>query len=285
MSFTTQQLDEFKRVFDLFDTDNSGTININELDRVFENAGVQADQLELHNILQTLAGVDNTISFEEFIIVMSTTYNSTEMILFKDLVEDISYIQKEFLPDTDLNQTDDMSQIVKVLRDSMASLTTNQVIGLIKFHKNQFESYQKLQQNRVGNSTARLLRKVVAEEGIPSYFEERYGNPALGGFYADARATAGLNSHQIIAQLGLDYSGSTFLVNGNPKDVVYIIEAEMEAAACSVPLDPRVRSKVNEIMNDANQDAEIRSEAKELYENSHDCAVNDGSDTGKLILT
>jgi len=277
---TKEQVAQYKQTFALFDSDNSGSIDRTELDKVFENSGVQIDQFELDKLVSSIAGGDDKISFEEFIALLtSPVLASRELATLQDLVQDINALQTAFLTQTDDTHQDDLTQIVKILRDSMSTLSTAQVEALIKFHFNQFESIRTLQARKSGKSTSILVRKVLAEEGIPSFFSERFGNPALGGFFAAARATQGLNAHQIIAQLGLDYKGSTFLdASGKVKDVVYVIEAEMEVVDCSVPLDPRVRSKVLEVIK-SSSDPEIPTEGQELYDRSHNCAVDDGSDS------
>ena len=296
---------DIKTVFETFDKDKNNQICAVELESVFQACGVFADDKEIAEIIASVGGKDNYIQFDEFLTILGNV-QASPLLKLKDLVEDIAALQNAFLPEKNIggprypnviyhdepskcaafesqskkeDHSDDLSEIVKILRDSVAQLTPIQVDALIKFHYNQFQSAKEIQTKRATQTPTLLVRKVLPEDGVPSYFSEQYGNPALGGFFAEARATQGLTAEQIIYQLGLDYNNSTFMdAQGNPKKVIYTIEAEMDVSICLVPLDPRVRAKVKEAIT-SSPDPEIKLEAQVLYDRSHECAVDDGSPT------
>eukprot|EP01103_Thecamoeba_quadrilineata_P002613 TRINITY_DN12538_c0_g1_i1.p1 TRINITY_DN12538_c0_g1~~TRINITY_DN12538_c0_g1_i1.p1 ORF type:complete len:542 (-),score=137.71 TRINITY_DN12538_c0_g1_i1:94-1719(-) len=273
---TKEEIEKYKTTFKVFDRDNSGSIDQKELRQIFDTAGVFVDEQELRKLLQTHGGTNRQIEFDEFLALITNPKiaNQSQDKLQK-LALDVTEIEQVF----ELSKSgNSLSSLVSVLRDAVPKLSQEQANVLIKFHMNQFDSLFEIQRKTVDDDATTIIRKVVAENQLPNYFGEVFGNPALGGFFAKAKATAGLTAPQIIAQLGLDYSQSPFIdENKQPKKLVYVIEAEMDVNNCLTPLDPRVREKI-ETTRDSTQDEDLKTKMQFILDHSYDCAVDDGSE-------
>jgi len=70
---TTEQLNEIREAFKIFDRDNSGKISIQEMKSVFKTLNVVASEKDVRNTIKSMdADHDGEISFEEFLAVMGS---------------------------------------------------------------------------------------------------------------------------------------------------------------------------------------------------------------------
>ena len=88
---TNKQITEFRKVFDHFDVDGSGTIDTEELQEVFRAMG-QADVSE-EQILELMSHVDEDksgeIDFDEFLMLMCAGYNKVASVNGQDSLEEL----------------------------------------------------------------------------------------------------------------------------------------------------------------------------------------------------
>uniref|UniRef100_A0A0N4U4F0 Calmodulin n=1 Tax=Dracunculus medinensis TaxID=318479 RepID=A0A0N4U4F0_DRAME len=69
--YTNEELEEYRQVFNMFDTDGSGAIGIDELESAMKNFGLEAKRDELELIIEEVDQIGNhEIDFHEFCDVM-----------------------------------------------------------------------------------------------------------------------------------------------------------------------------------------------------------------------
>jgi Ca2+-binding EF-hand superfamily protein len=75
---TNAQIEQLREVFQHFDADGSGTIDVEELGTVFESMGQALSQQELESLMKQ-ADDDGSgeIDFEEFLMLMCTSFGAT----------------------------------------------------------------------------------------------------------------------------------------------------------------------------------------------------------------
>merc|ERR1712107_480601 len=69
---TQDQVEEIKEAFDLFDTDGSGSIDVNELKVAMKALGMDAKSEEIRKLINDIdSDGDGTIDFDEFLAMMT----------------------------------------------------------------------------------------------------------------------------------------------------------------------------------------------------------------------
>merc|ERR1711991_1124475 len=69
---TQDQVEEIKEAFDLFDTDGSGSIDVNELKVAMKALGMDAKSDEIRKLINDIdSDGDGTIDFDEFLAMMT----------------------------------------------------------------------------------------------------------------------------------------------------------------------------------------------------------------------
>ena len=77
-SLKEEQIEEFKKAFNLFDKDGDGSISIKELGEVLHSLGQKSTKSELKNMLKEVdADGNGEIDFPEFLIMMSKHIEDT----------------------------------------------------------------------------------------------------------------------------------------------------------------------------------------------------------------
>ncbi|MFH4981972.1 hypothetical protein AB6A40_008681 [Gnathostoma spinigerum] len=70
-TYTDEELKDYRQVFDMFDTDRSGAIGLDELENAMRNLGIEPMQGELEEIIEEADQIGNhEIDFNEFCDVM-----------------------------------------------------------------------------------------------------------------------------------------------------------------------------------------------------------------------
>jgi Ca2+-binding EF-hand superfamily protein len=123
---TSRQIEQFRTVFHHFDTDGSGTIDVEELGNVFEAMGQSLTTEELQSILKH-ADDDGSgeIDFDEFLMLMCCSFGAEES-FEGDLMETF----RRYDVDADgLISTRDLRQlVVELVGDSMTSAEVDEVV-------------------------------------------------------------------------------------------------------------------------------------------------------------
>merc|ERR1712066_96790 len=118
------EVEEMKEAFDLFDTDGSGAISVNELTRAMQQLNFDVKHAVVFNMVADLdTDGSGEIEFDEFLEVM------TAKITDKNTKEEIDRVFKLF--DKDRNGTleaDDLSRVCKELGEEMSEEDVREVI-------------------------------------------------------------------------------------------------------------------------------------------------------------
>merc|ERR1712151_1057453 len=118
------EVEEIKEAFDLFDSDGSGAISVNELTSAMKSLGFDVKHAVVYNMVSGLdADGSGEIEFGEFLDVM------TAKITDKNTMEEIDRVFKLF--DKDRNGTleaDDLSGVCKELGEEMSEEDVREVI-------------------------------------------------------------------------------------------------------------------------------------------------------------
>merc|ERR1712066_719093 len=121
---TADEVEEIKEAFDLFDTDQSGAISVNELTSAMKSLGFDVKHAVVYNMVSDLdADGSGEIEFGEFLDVM------TAKISDKNTKEEIDRIFKLF--DKDRNGTleaDYLSRVCKELGEDMPEEDVREII-------------------------------------------------------------------------------------------------------------------------------------------------------------
>eukprot|EP01126_Amoeba_proteus_P055113 TRINITY_DN681_c0_g1_i2.p1 TRINITY_DN681_c0_g1~~TRINITY_DN681_c0_g1_i2.p1 ORF type:complete len:498 (+),score=73.24 TRINITY_DN681_c0_g1_i2:86-1495(+) len=273
LSCIVDKLTSVRLAFELFDRDKSGGIDQNELQHVLKMVGVNIPQESVQAMFEADSDGDGQITFPEFVKYLENHSDST----LSNVVEDIVALQKAFLESHGCSNVVRISEMVLKLRGAVGQLTEEQVRVLVKLHSYTHKSDMKLKQIRGGSI---LTRKVISSNDVIAFLSEQWGDPSLGGFFARKASTEGMTANEIIAQLGLDYDGSPYVIGNQPCGLVYLIEADVNIdEGALVPLDPRLREKVRLLALKEGDD--LQADAKKLYNHSYACAVADGSEVAK----
>eukprot|EP01062_Namystynia_karyoxenos_P044885 TRINITY_DN3318_c0_g1_i1.p1 TRINITY_DN3318_c0_g1~~TRINITY_DN3318_c0_g1_i1.p1 ORF type:complete len:205 (+),score=76.72 TRINITY_DN3318_c0_g1_i1:79-615(+) len=82
-----EQLQEFRLVFNLFDSDSSGAISATELGTVMKSVGLKPTERELAQMIQDVdKDGSGEIEFEEFLHLMAKKFNDTQLL---DQIHDV----------------------------------------------------------------------------------------------------------------------------------------------------------------------------------------------------
>ena len=122
---TEDEVLEIKEAFDLFDTDKSGEIDVNELKQALMNLGIDTKNQTLQNMLADIDKNGNAnIDFDEFIDMMTAKMSD------KDTREDLEKVFELFLGDDDADKIDikHLKRVCKELNENMSDDELNEMI-------------------------------------------------------------------------------------------------------------------------------------------------------------
>ena len=122
---TEDEVLEIKEAFDLFDSDKSGEIDVNELKQALMNLGIDTKNQTLQNMLSDIDKNGNAnIDFDEFIEMMTAKMSD------KDTREDLLKVFQLFVGDEDTDQIDikHLKRVCKELNENMSDEELNEMI-------------------------------------------------------------------------------------------------------------------------------------------------------------
>ena len=122
---TEDEVLEIKEAFDLFDTDKSGEIDVNELKQALMNLGIDTKNQTLQNMLADIDKNGNAnIDFDEFIDMMTAKMSD------KDTREDLEKVFELFIGDDDTDKIDirHLKRVCKELNENMSDEELNEMI-------------------------------------------------------------------------------------------------------------------------------------------------------------
>ena len=114
-----------KEAFDLFDTDKSGEIDVNELKQALMNLGIDTKNQTLQNMLADIDKNGNAnIDFDEFIDMMTAKMSD------KDTREDLEKVFELFIGDDNTDKIDirHLKRVCKELNENMSDEELNEMI-------------------------------------------------------------------------------------------------------------------------------------------------------------
>ena len=122
---TEDEVLEIREAFDLFDTDKSGEIDVQELKQALMNLGIDTKNQTLQNMLADIDKNGNAnIDFDEFIDMMTAKMSD------KDTREDLEKVFELFLGDDDTDKIDikHLKRVCKELNENMSDDELNEMI-------------------------------------------------------------------------------------------------------------------------------------------------------------
>ena len=122
---TEDEVLEIKEAFDLFDTDKSGEIDVNELKQALLNLGIDTKNQTLQNMLADIdKNGDANIDFDEFINMMTAKMSD------KDTREDLEKVFELFIGDDNTDKIDirHLKRVCKELNENMSDEELNEMI-------------------------------------------------------------------------------------------------------------------------------------------------------------
>ena len=122
---TEDEVLEIKEAFDLFDTDKSGEIDVNELKQALMNLGIDTKNQTLQNMLSDIDKNGNAnIDFDEFIEMMTAKMSD------KDTREDLEKVFELFIGDDNTDKIDirHLKRVCKELNENMSDEELNEMI-------------------------------------------------------------------------------------------------------------------------------------------------------------
>ena len=122
---TEDEVLEIKEAFDLFDTDNSGTIDTEELKQALTNLGIDAKNQTLQNMMNDIdKNQSGTIDFDEFIQMMTAKMSD------KDTPEDLRKVFYLFIGDDNADKIElkHLKRVAKELGENMSDDELNEMI-------------------------------------------------------------------------------------------------------------------------------------------------------------
>ena len=122
---TEDEVLEIKEAFDLFDTDKSGEIDVNELKQALMNLGIDTKNQTLQNMLADIDKNGNAnIDFDEFIDMMTAKMSD------KDTREDLEKVFELFIGDDNTDKIDirHLKRVCKELNENMSDEELNEMI-------------------------------------------------------------------------------------------------------------------------------------------------------------
>ena len=124
-SLTEDEVLEIREAFDLFDTDKSGEIDVNELKQALMNLGIDTKNQTLQNMLSDIDKNGNAnIDFDEFIEMMTAKMSD------KDTREDLEKVFELFIGDDNTDKIDirHLKRVCKELNENMSDEELNEMI-------------------------------------------------------------------------------------------------------------------------------------------------------------
>ena len=122
---TEDEVLEIREAFDLFDTDESGEIDVAELKQTLLNLGIDTKNQTLQNMLADIdKNGDANIDFDEFINMMTAKMSD------KDTREDLEKVFELFLGDDNSDKIDirHLKRVCKELNENMSDDERNEMI-------------------------------------------------------------------------------------------------------------------------------------------------------------
>jgi centrin-1 len=126
---TADEVLEIKEAFDLFDSDGSGSISVDELKQALRNLGIDARNQTLSNMMNDLdKNNDQNIDFDEFIDMMTAKMSDT------DNREDLLKVFNLFLGEdagtrNDKIKIQHLRRVAKELNEAMSEDELNEMIA------------------------------------------------------------------------------------------------------------------------------------------------------------
>jgi Ca2+-binding EF-hand superfamily protein len=126
---TADEVLEIKEAFDLFDSDGSGSISVDELKQALRNLGIDARNQTLSNMMNDLdKNGDQNIDFDEFIDMMTAKMSDT------DNREDLLKVFNLFLGEdagtrNDKIKIQHLRRVAKELNEAMSEDELNEMIA------------------------------------------------------------------------------------------------------------------------------------------------------------
>merc|ERR1711990_616261 len=115
---TQDQVEEIKEAFDLFDTDGSGSIDVNELKVAMKALGMDAKSEEIRKLIND-SDSDGTIDFDEFLAMMTARKQG------EDTREDLLKVFKLF--DDDKTGTISFKNLKRVCQELGENMTDDEL--------------------------------------------------------------------------------------------------------------------------------------------------------------
>merc|ERR1712006_39040 len=114
------QVEEIKEAFDLFDTDGSGSIDVNELKVAMKALGMDAKSEEIRKLINDIdSDGDGTIDFDEFLAMMTARKQG------EDTREDLLKVFKLF--DDDKTGTVSFKNLKRVCQELGENMTDDEL--------------------------------------------------------------------------------------------------------------------------------------------------------------
>merc|ERR1711862_620359 len=121
------EIEEIKEAFDLFDTDQSGEIDLKELKAAMQSLGYESKNDTIFNMLAELDKDGNaSLGFDEFLDLMSGKEGKDE----KDTKEEIDKIFRLF--DTDSKGVIVVKDVMKVCKELGERLTMEEISEIVR---------------------------------------------------------------------------------------------------------------------------------------------------------
>lgn len=125
MSFDKEQEDEFRKAFDLFDNDGSGTISSRELIQAMQNLNLRPREEEIQNIVRKIdTDGGGNIDFQEFLDLMAGK--------MKDMKKEEELVQAFRVFDRDRNGYITASEFKYTMNKLGHNITTAEAKQMIK---------------------------------------------------------------------------------------------------------------------------------------------------------
>mmetsp|Transcript_53288 Transcript_53288/g.170730 ORF Transcript_53288/g.170730 Transcript_53288/m.170730 type:complete len:172 (-) Transcript_53288:185-700(-) len=122
------EIEEIKEAFDLFDTDQSGEIDLKELKAAMSSLGYESKNDTIFTMLAELDKDGNaSLDFEEFLDLMSAKEGRDE----RDTKEEIDKIFRLF--DIDTKGTVSVRDVMKVCKELGERLTIEEVTEIVRY--------------------------------------------------------------------------------------------------------------------------------------------------------
>jgi len=128
-NLTSEQIEEFKEAFNLFDKDGDGVITTKELGTVMRSLGQNPSEVELQDMINEVDQDGNgTLDFEEFLVMMAK--KQIQMQNAEDNEEELKEAFKVF--DKDNNGYISAAELRHVMTNLGEKLTDEEVEEMIK---------------------------------------------------------------------------------------------------------------------------------------------------------